>query len=168
MEHFANHYEDKLMEFRDALGITNENEEYQMLLGFTQDIDVNVRQYMIRHDISAKLGMDKDINPNPPSELDRIPLGYMNRMPQEYGGRRVREVVFGPVIGDAEPNLDSRSAGIIHVSKRQEGRRRQGTTAVRAAKTSWGYTRPSYPRLSQLQSIEDRKIARAERIICYP
>lgn len=160
MDHFADHYRIELEQFRDALdGFTDVTDEAQLLLSFTEDIgiDVNLSQYMIRHCETSPFGMNQHINPKPPSELDRIPVGYMNRMPPEYGGRRVREVVFGPV-DNAEPNLDSRSAGVIQVSSRREGRRRREDTAVWVAKTSWGYNRPIYT------SRVDR---RTERIVIH-
>lgn len=162
MDHFAEHYEAELNRLWEALGgFTDVNDEGHVLLNITPEIDVNLRQYATYNDMASIFGMNKDINPNPPSELDRIPLGYMNRMPLEYGGQRRTEIVFGPLV-DVEPNLDSRSAGVIQVSRRCESHRRQETTAVRAARTSWSYVRPSYPRPSSSQTRNDLS---TERIV---
>jgi len=148
MEHMAEHTATKLNRYQALLGggQLDANDEARFLekLYADTETDVNFRQYVISHGHATRVGLDIDINPNPPSELDRIPRGFMNRMPLAYGGQRVMEVVLGPFEDQQEHNLDTRSADTMCVPRQREGRRNQEPSTFMAARTAGNYGRPPH------------------------
>jgi len=166
MEHIAEHIVTSLNEFQDCLGgVTDAIDEGRFLNDLCADTepDVNLRQYMICNGLATRVGLDKDIEPNPQSELDRIPRGFNNRMPLEYGGPRVREVVYGPC--EQERSLDTRSADTMCVPSQRDGRRGQESSIFKAARTAENYRRPPHQGLTPTRRINGCRPGPSELIL---
>lgn len=167
LDHFAEHVREKVEEARAQRGWAADDDLNLEALAMREieenlKIDINFQQYMVHHGANG-IGMDMHINPKPPSELDEIPVEIMNRMPEAYGGRRRREVVFGPY-EVREDNLNSRSAGVLHVC---DNRRPARAVKLLPARTAVDAPRPFQPQLPRPHNLNERRIARSpsERII---
>ena len=160
MEHYAGHVEEKLAQLHGTVGWAADDDLDMVGLGMLnmpEQVDINFQQYMIHHGAN-RVGLDSQINPRPPSELDNIPRGYMNQMPPEYGGPRFREVVFNSPV---EKNLDSRSAGTMFV---RDSRRTGEAVVVLTARTSRESFKSSQRQVSRAYKGNDRREA-SESII---